>query len=565
MIAAAKTKANKPAKKKTKKPVKKDYLFEDSEWTFEKLDRTYEAIADIAFEDLGLDIYANQIEIISSEQMLDAYASHGMPLMYRHWSFGKSFVREEQMYRKGYSGLAYEIVINSNPCISYNMEENTMAMQTLVMAHAAFGHNHFFKNNYLFRQWTDADGILDYLNFAKSYIADCEEKHGVSAVEELLDSAHAIMDQGVFRYSRRPKLNLREQLKRKRERQEYEDRTFNDLWRTVPEGTAEGDAEVDDADALERKKSLKLPEENLLYFLEKNSPALEPWQREIVRIVRHISQYFYPQKQTKVMNEGCATFVHHYIINELHNRGRLTDGALLEMLHSHANVLRQPDFDDKHFGGINPYALGFAMMTDIKRIATEPEDEDREWFPELAGSGDWRGGAERRVGQLPRRVVHPPVFEPASHARHAPVRARRRRLREALHRRRHPQRAGLPRGPRSARAPLRPRRGRPRHPGLRRRFARRPRAPSHAHNARRRAPARENRQGSAETRPPPMGLRREPQGRRRRERQGALQRIDGQQGREGRRRQGGCRERALGRKSRFRHLRILSCVLRDAA
>ena len=87
------------------------------------------------------------------------------------------------LYRKGYSGLAYEIVINSSPCISYNMEGNTMALQALVMAHAAFGHNHFFKNNYLFRQWTDAEGILEYLEFAKSYIARAEERHGHAAVE----------------------------------------------------------------------------------------------------------------------------------------------------------------------------------------------------------------------------------------------------------------------------------------------------------------------------------------------------------------------------------------------
>ena len=178
-------------------------LFESSDWDFDTLDRTYNAIDEVARDDLGLDIYPNQIEIISSEQMLDAYSSIGMPLMYPHWSFGKRFVREERMYRKGYSGLAYEIVINSNPCISYNMEENTMALQALVMAHAAFGHNHFFKNNYLFRQWTDAEGIFEYLQFAKSYIVKCEERHGPAAVEEVLDAAHAIMDHGVFR-SRRP-------------------------------------------------------------------------------------------------------------------------------------------------------------------------------------------------------------------------------------------------------------------------------------------------------------------------------------------------------------------------
>jgi hypothetical protein len=70
--------------------------------------------------------------------MLDAYSSIGMPLMYKHWSFGKQFAQNEVMYRKGYRGLAYEIVINSSPCISYVMEENSMAMQTLVIAHAAF-------------------------------------------------------------------------------------------------------------------------------------------------------------------------------------------------------------------------------------------------------------------------------------------------------------------------------------------------------------------------------------------------------------------------------------------
>ena len=371
-------------------PSEKAYLFEDSDWNFETLQRTYDAIAEVALNDLGLDIYPNQIEIISSEQMLDAYASNGMPLMYRHWSFGKRFVREEQLYRKGYAGLAYEIVINSNPCISYNMEENTMAMQALVMAHAAFGHNHFFKNNYLFQQWTDAEGILDYLDFAKTYIAECEERHGLEAVEAILDSAHALMDQGIFRFRRRPKLSQQEKKARERERQAHFDRTFNDLWRTLP-GNQEKEAPDEDEEVIaKRKAALKLPHENLIYFLEKNSPILEPWQREVLRIVRNIAQYFYPQKQTKMMNEGCATFVHHYIMTELHAKGMLTDGALLEILHSHSNVVLQPDFDDPRFQGINPYALGFAMMQDIKRICVEPSDEDREWFPEIAGNGDWR-------------------------------------------------------------------------------------------------------------------------------------------------------------------------------
>ncbi|PLP57581.1 SpoVR family protein [Mesorhizobium loti] len=361
-------------------------LFSGSDWDFTKLSMVYDAIEEIAVEELQLDVYPVQLEIISSEQMLDAYASVGMPLMYRHWSFGKHFLYQELLYRKGGRGLAYELVINSDPCIVYLMEENTMALQALVTAHAALGHNHFFKNNHLFRQWTDAATILSYLDFAKDYIARCEERHGFAAVEEILDAAHALKGQGVFRYQRPPKLSSEQQRRELRERLEYEERSYNDLWRTLPtsRGSSEGQNQA------ERKKKLNLPEENLLYFLEKNSPALEPWQREIIRIVRVIAQYFYPQQQTQVMNEGCATFVHYTLMNMLFDRGRISEGAMLEMLSNHSNVVFQPGFDDPRFSGINPYALGLDMMQDIKRIATEPTEEDRDWFPDIAGGGDWR-------------------------------------------------------------------------------------------------------------------------------------------------------------------------------
>jgi spore cortex formation protein SpoVR/YcgB (stage V sporulation) len=367
-------------------------LFEGAEWDFPMLQRIYDAVEEIALGDLKLDVYPNQIEIISSEQMLDAYSSHGMPLMYNHWSFGKTFAREEAMYQKGWMGLAYEIVINSNPCINFLMEENTVTMQTLVMAHAAFGHNHFFKNNYLFRQWTDAEAILDYLNFAKRYISRCEEEYGFDAVEHILDSAHALMDQGVFRYARPPRLSDEAKRERLRRRLDYDQETFNDLWRTLPAASGASEEEADDADEESQDflRDIKLPEENLLYFIEKMSPTLRPWQREIVRIVRNVAQYFYPQRQTKVMNEGCATFVHHYIMTELQVRGLITDGAYLEFVHSHSSVVFQPGFDDPRYSGINPYALGYTMMEDIKRIVTEPTPEDRQWFPQIAGTSDWR-------------------------------------------------------------------------------------------------------------------------------------------------------------------------------
>ena len=360
-------------------------LFEGADWEFATIQRVYDAIEQIAVGELGLDVYPNQVEIISTEQMLDAYSSVGMPLFYKHWSFGKHFAREQALYKAGMRGLAYEIVINSNPCISYIMEENTATMQALVMAHAAFGHNHFFKNNYVFRQWTDANGILDYLEFAKGYIASCEERYGEAEVERLLDAAHALMNQGVHRYPRKRAADLRSEERRERERREHEQLIYNDLWRTLPAKEA---AKPDSSREERRRALLQLPQENILYFLEKSAPRLQPWQREILRIVRQIAQYFAPQSQTKVMNEGCATYVHYQIMNRLYQQGSINDGAMMEFLHSHTSVVFQPSFDDRRYSGFNPYALGFGMMEDIARIVTEPTEEDREWFPDIAGTGD---------------------------------------------------------------------------------------------------------------------------------------------------------------------------------
>jgi stage V sporulation protein R len=363
-------------------------LFEGADWDFRTLQRIHDACEEIATSELGLDVYPNQIEVITAEQMLDAYSSVAMPLFYKHWSFGKHFAFHEASYRKGLTGLAYEIVINSSPCISYLMEENTATMQALVIAHAAFGHNHFFKNNYLFKQWTDADGILHYLDFAKGYVTQCEEREGQKAVEQTLDAAHALMSHGIDRYPGKKKVDFSAEEKRAGERRAHEQSVFNDLWRTVPTGPAKSEAAL----GIERRrKLLGLPQENLLYFLEKTAPRLKPWQRELLRIVRHIAQYFYPQRQTKIMNEGTASYVHYHIMQRLHAQGRISDGNLLEFLQSHTNVVFQPEFDDPRYSGFNPYALGFAMMQDIARIVTDPQDEDRAWFPDIAGTGDVMG------------------------------------------------------------------------------------------------------------------------------------------------------------------------------
>ncbi|WP_145138274.1 SpoVR family protein [Roseomonas gilardii] len=364
-----------------------ELLYTGTDWDFPTLRRSYDAIEEIAEKELGLEVYPNRIEIITPEQMLDIYTSHGMPLTYRHWSYGKRFLQHEVSYRKGYTSLAYEVVINSNPCISYLMEGNTATMQALVIAHAAFGHNHFFRNNYLFRQWTEASSILDYLEFARTYVARCEDRFGAVAVERVLDAAHALSHHGVHRHAGTRQLNLQTEERRQRERREYDEKVYNDLWRTVPTGKAALGVDL----VAERRRRLGLPEENLLYFLEKTSPRLQSWEREIIRIVRLIAQYFYPQPQGKVMNEGCATWVHQRIMTRLHEKRLIDDAAFLEVLHSTSNVITQPGFDHPAGGDFNPYALGYAMMSDIERICREPTAEDRRWFPDFAGNGDPMG------------------------------------------------------------------------------------------------------------------------------------------------------------------------------
>jgi len=351
-----------------------------SEWTTPILEKFDAALIRHAQRN-GLVTFPVQYEVITADQMLDLCSTVGMPVHYAHWSFGKQLVSQERGYRKGLSGLAYEIVINTNPSLVYLMETNTLALQVLVMAHAAYGHNAFFRNNYLFQQFTQPDAILDYLKFANGYVVDCEQRYGWREVEKTLDCCHALSSYGVDRYRKPKSLSARRESERLAERLRFAERHFNPDYAYLFEKPkpAEG---AEDAAPFE-------PQENLLYFIEKRAPKLAPWQRELVRIVRKVAQYFYPQRLTKVANEGAATFWHYTLLHDLYDAGQVDDGFMLEWLSNHSDVVAQPSFDAKHYHGINPYALGFAIYRDIRRICQQPSGEDREWFPQLAGR-DWR-------------------------------------------------------------------------------------------------------------------------------------------------------------------------------
>lgn len=360
-------------------------LSTSAEWSYDLLHAYYHHVERIGREKFKLDPYPNQIEIISSEQMLEAYATHAMPLSYEHWSTGMKFVEELERYKAGMMGLAYEVVINSNPCIAYLMEENTMIMQILVMAHASMGHNHFFRHNYLFKQWTDAESIIDYLVYVRKFIRECEERYGEDTVEEVLDACHALMWYGVDKYKRPPALTRAQEEQERDAREKWIQSQANDIWRTIPRTKKTGSD--NDSDDIFPKHS----QENVLCFIEKNAPNIEPWKREIIRIVRKISQYFYPNMQLRLMNEGFATFMHYHILNELYDEGLIGENYMMSFLDHHTSVILQLDHDDPRYSGINVYALGFALYNEIKRVSMNPTEEDKDWFQHKSwvGNGEW--------------------------------------------------------------------------------------------------------------------------------------------------------------------------------
>jgi spore cortex formation protein SpoVR/YcgB (stage V sporulation) len=169
-------------------------------------------------------------------------------------------------------------------------------------------------------------------------------------------------------------------MQREIERHQQKIDDYDDLWeKTVPKMSTNDRADDDHVGQLEE------PEENLLYFIEKNAPTLPIWKREIIRIVRRLATYWYPQSLTGVVNEGYATFTHHYIMNRLYERGLIDEGSFIEFIANHTGVITQHDYDSKYYSGFNVYTVGFNIFRDLKRMCEHPTDEDREWFPDIVG------------------------------------------------------------------------------------------------------------------------------------------------------------------------------------
>jgi len=305
------------------------------DWSMEELQDWDKKICTIG-ETLGLDWYPIEYEICDYKEMIGHMAYTGLPTHYRHWSFGKSFDRIQTEYNLGMSGLPYEMIINSNPSISYLMTENPMATHILTMAHCV-GHSDFFKQNRMFSE-TGADTAIDRFKAAgrrvKKYMED--PNIGAEAVEKILDACHAVR----FQIPRTPGIKRRDAKKLKKY---YQNLIVNDTsgwW-----------------DGFDINKIPLEPDTNLLAFIAEHNRFLEDWERDLIRIVEQESHYFVPQASTKIMNEGWACMIHEKIVNTL----GIPDDYYLSFIRLHNQVVRP------HLGRINPYHLGFKIFKYIEK------------------------------------------------------------------------------------------------------------------------------------------------------------------------------------------------------
>jgi stage V sporulation protein R len=295
-------------------------------------------------QEFGLICYPQQFEICDHNQMLSAMAYSGAPSHYPHWSYGKAYERQKTLYDYGASGLPYEMVINSNPALAYLMRDNSLLLQILTMAHV-YGHNDFFKNNFTFRT-TRAEYTIDTFKIhgdrVRSYIED--PSIGLGRVETLLDAAHAVS------------LQCRRNLAIRKRNSEEERRVLAesallpaDPFQSIHRRRASPQPDLD--------KVPPVPDEDLLLFIRDHNPSLAAWEKDVLTIVHEEAQYFIPQIETKIMNEGWATYWHKKILDSLN----LPENLHLEFIVRHNQVVRPFEL------GLNPYHMGFALWQDIDR------------------------------------------------------------------------------------------------------------------------------------------------------------------------------------------------------
>lgn len=295
-------------------------------------------------KELGLNFYPQEFEIIGFNEMLGYEAYVGMPSRYPHWSFGKSYEKNKTLYSFDLTGLPYEMVINSNPCLAYLMRENTLPLQILTMAHV-YGHNDFFKNNRLFKEGTRAKLALEMFKLDGEIIREYINTPGIGyeKVERILDAAHAI------RYNIGRVIGRKEMTDEEIRKNRIED------YKKAIENKSILDMDMVIEEPILDKIPLE-PYDDVVGFIIKYG-KLEEWEKDIVRIVKRETEYFMPQIETKTMNEGWASYWHYNILKSLN----LPEGLHFEFLKRHNDVVAPM------LGGLNSYYVGFKMFEDIEK------------------------------------------------------------------------------------------------------------------------------------------------------------------------------------------------------
>jgi stage V sporulation protein R len=326
---------------------------QDTTWTLDDLVRWDELIRKKA-DEFGLTYYTQEFELCDHTGMLGYMAYNGMPSHYPHWSYGKSYEKLKTLYDHGVSGLPYEMVINSNPAIAYLMRDNTLLLQILTMAHV-YGHNDFFKNNFTYTSATRAELTIENYKAAamrvRRYVED--PSIGIEKVERILDAAHALNWQCRRNFAIK-KLTPQEQIDRAiRTTQGHPDPFQKIHARRIVEEPDLHKVPID-------------PDEDLLLFIRDHNPFLADWEKDLLTIVDVEAKYFISMMETKIMNEGWASYWHKRILESLD----LDQGLHLEFIVRHNQVVRPIP------GQINPYHLGLKVWEDIYRRYTTPTAEE---------------------------------------------------------------------------------------------------------------------------------------------------------------------------------------------
>lgn len=326
-----------------------------------ELKRLEKAIDEIwlVAERFGLDPFPVHFEVVPPHIMYE-FGAYGLPGRFSHWTHGKAYYRMKTQYDYGLSKI-YELVINNNPAYAFLMENNTFIQNKLVIAHV-LAHSDFFKNNVYFARTNRQ--MIETVAVNADRIRSYEYQHGTAEVEQLLDAVLSIQEHVDPHWA--IKKDQEGSRRRKRERPTT---PYDDLFELDPGFRHE--------DEPEPEKFPAEPEKDLLLFISQHSPALEDWQRDVVQIVRYESLYFVPQMQTKIMNEGWASYWHVRILRELD----LSDAEYAEFAQLHAGVIAP---SRTH---LNPYYVGMKIFEDIERRWDNPTQEEREKYGRKPGQG----------------------------------------------------------------------------------------------------------------------------------------------------------------------------------